>query len=381
MEFFFPTRIITGRGCVAENADRLSVLGDRCIIVTGGGSAKKCGALSDVANALESRSVAYTVYDKVTQNPLYTTCADGARKARECGAQFVIGIGGGSPLDAAKAVAFLAANPEAGEAEMYSQKLGSRAPNKALPVVAVGTTAGTGSEVTQIAVITDSRGRKRSFRSENSFPVLALGDPGYTEFMPKSVTLSTAADALCHCIESFFNKTATEFSKSFALRGAKLITEVFRSFDAENVTALQRDRLYLGSLFGGVAISITATCIPHALSYFLTENHGVPHGTACAVWIPEFIEHNRKFAPGLYNEFFGALGIDGKDFISLFEKTAPRACATVTEGELSELFARWKNNSCLSRAVGDIDENYLDGFVKKVVAQKGMLCDGEKNEV
>lgn len=362
MEFFFPTRVVVGRGCVRENAARLKALGDRALIVTGRSSAKKCGALDDVTAALDSVGVSYAVFNKIEQNPLYTACAEGARLAAEQGAQFIIGIGGGSPLDAAKAIARLAADPGSGEREMYA-----KTPRvKGLPVVAVGTTAGTGSEVTQVAVITGTDGRKKSFRSDDAFPVLALGDPAYTEYMPENVTRSTAADALAHCIESYFNTAATPFSRLFAAEGAKLLTGLFSVFpDGAALSPGQRDTAYLASLYGGIAISVTGTCVPHQLSYFLTERHGVPHGAACAFWLPEFIAHSVKADPALCERLFSYIGADADTLISLIKRVAPPVSVTVTADELCELSPRWDGNSCLTKALGGIDKTYLENLLKK----------------
>lgn len=362
MEFFFPTRVTVGRGCVRENAAKLAALGKRALVVTGRSSAEKCGALSDVAAALDAAGVGYEVYNKIEQNPLFTTCADGARQARSFGAEFIIGIGGGSPLDAAKAIARLAADPGAGEAEMYA-----KTPRKpGLPVVAVGTTAGTGSEVTQVAVITGSDGRKKSFRSDDAFPVLALGDPTYTEFMPEAVTRSTAVDALCHCVESYFNNSATPFSRVFALRGAKTLIELFREFpDGAKLSPEQRDTAYLASLFGGVAISVTGTCIPHQLGYFLTERHGIPHGAACAFWLPAFVGHCSAAAPELVSRFNAETGSSPAELTELVKSISPPPAVTVTEKELAELSPRWDGNSCLTKTPGGIDKAFLESLLKK----------------
>ena len=361
MTFYFPTKIITGRGCVRENANMLKSFGSRCLIVTGYTSAVKCGALSDVKSALETAQIEYIIFDKITQNPLYTDCKSGADAARQFGAEFIIGIGGGSPLDAGKAIACLAPNPGAGETDMYAQSFN----NPPLPFVAVGTTAGTGSEVTQVAVITGTDGRKKSFRADSAFPALALGDPKYTEFMPEAVTRSTAVDALSHCIESYFNTTATEFSRLYALRGAEMITQVFSDLSADGLSELQRDTLYLASLFGGIAISVTGTCIPHALGYFLTENHGIAHGTACAFWLPYFIEHNVSCAPELADKFFAAIGMTPQSLVSLVKSISPPMNAVVRADELESLKPRWKNNSCLKKALGSIDHEYLEKLLEK----------------
>ena len=366
MEFFFPTRVIVGRGCVRENAAAFKAFGDRALIVTGRSSAKKCGALDDVCAALTAAGVTYMVFDKIEQNPLFTTCAEGARLASEQGVQFVVGIGGGSPLDASKAIARLTADPGSGERELFAKT----ARIKALPVVAVGTTAGTGSEVTQVAVITGTDGRKTSARAEDLFPALALGDPTYTEFMPEKFTRSTAADALAHCIESYFNTTATPFSRMYAKEGARLLTGLFSVFpDGAALTAGQRDETYLASLYGGIAISVTGTCMPHQLSYFLTERHGVAHGAACAFWLPEFLRISAAADPALAKEFFSYIGADLETLISLIQRVAPPVSVTVDADELSELSPRWVGNSCLTKTIGGINAKYLEDLLKKTFTE------------
>ena len=352
MNFCFPTKIYVERDCVKKHANVFSACGKRCLIVTGKSSAVKCGALQDVTEVLDNSGIAYAVFDKIPENPPFEVCKAGAQAAHEFNAQFIVGIGGGSPLDAAKAIACLALNPEIGEQRMYAQQLDG----DPLPVIAVGTTAGTGSEVTQVAVITDSSGIKRSFRADSAFPIAALGDPHYTEFMPDSVTRSTAADALCHCTESYFNTTATEFSDVYALRGAQIISEQLSEL---TLTCEQREKLYIGSLMGGIAISVTGTCIPHALSYFLTENHGMAHGTACAFWMPAFINHVTAAVPERAKRFFDTVKLTPDGFVKLIENTVKPEAVTVTADEKASLMPRLQYNSCLKKAPGNIDARFL----------------------
>ena len=112
MDFYLPTRLITGHDVVVQNADRIAAFGKRCLIVTSGTAAKKCGALDDVTGVLEQKGIGYEIFDEVKPNPSIESCVKGGRLANRFGAEFVIGIGGGSPLDAAKVIALSAANPE-----------------------------------------------------------------------------------------------------------------------------------------------------------------------------------------------------------------------------------------------------------------------------
>lgn len=366
MEFYLPVRLLTGRGVIAQNASRIAALGRRCLIVTSGSAARRCGALADVTDALEVQGVAYEIYDGVKPNPTIESCVEGGRLAHAFGAELILGIGGGSPLDAAKVIAVSAANPELDAAGLYRMDW----PAPPLPVVLVGTTAGTGSEVTPVAVITDTGGRKHSFRGERMYAALAFGDPRYTESMPLAVTASTGVDALAHCLESYFNKKANEVSRAFALRGLELLLAPLRDVaDSRLPTPAQRETLYEASLLGGMAISITGTVMPHNLGYYLTETHGIPHGFACAVFLPALLRHAEICTAGDAQALYQRIGTDQTALIALIESLLPKLDVHLSREELDALLPRWDNNASIQKTVGtvtlaQIRQIYTDLFVK-----------------
>lgn len=365
MNFYVGTKVITGVGCVRANADKLKTFGQKCIIVTGKNSAEKCGALGDVKAALDSIGTEYVIYNGIRQNPTVHSCMEAADIANDFGADYVIGIGGGSPLDASKAVAVAMANPKISEDDLYALNW----ENRPLKVVAVGTTAGTGSEVTSVSVLTNSQGRKKSFRSDLTYPALSFGDPSYTTFMSDSFTRSTAVDALCHCAESFFNRLANDISKSFAVEGTIKLMKVFRKIAAEgteNLTAQDREELYNASLYGGYAISVTGTAFPHALSYFLTEKYGISHGTACAVFLNEFIGHACEFVPEIAEEFFTRINSDPEEFKFLVEAVTPKIDVKLTDEEIEELSPRWVGNRSLAKNHGTIDKDFVNALLRRM---------------
>ena len=208
--FYMPARMLVGDGVVAQNAPLLAGLGTRCLLVTGKNSARISGALEDVTAALDSQGIPWQVFDGIGQNPLLSACHAAGRAAREFGADFLIGIGGGSPLDGAKAAAVYAANPELAPREIYG---GHSVP--ALPFALVGTTAGTGSEVTRVSVLSDDEtGRKRSISTPDLYARLSFGDPRrYTASLSRRFTISTALDAVAHAVESYFAKTADPITR------------------------------------------------------------------------------------------------------------------------------------------------------------------------
>ncbi|MBQ5592471.1 MAG: iron-containing alcohol dehydrogenase [Clostridia bacterium] len=365
MNFFVNTKVITGADCVKSNAEKLGSYGKKCLIVTGATSAKKCGALGDVASALESQGVQYEIYDKICQNPTVESCFEAGLLANSIGADFIVGIGGGSPLDASKAVAVIAANPGISEEKLYAMQWD----NRPLPVVAVGTTAGTGSEVTSVAVITNSKGLKKSFRNDLTYPVLSFGDPKYTMSLSDSFTRSTAVDALAHCVESFFCRSANDISKVLAVAGVKKLLKAFDKIISQGTEALtldDREQLYNASLLGGYAIAVTGTALPHALGYFLTENYGIAHGTACAVFLNEFIGYNSTVKPELTAEFFDEIRMDKERFKAVVSSVMPEIDVRLTDEYITELSPRWEGNAALKRNWGEIDTAFVNALLRKL---------------
>ncbi|MBQ9543497.1 MAG: iron-containing alcohol dehydrogenase [Clostridia bacterium] len=342
--FYLPTRFISGPDCVKENAAAINALGSKPLIVTGKSSAKLCGALGDVLGAVGD----HVIFDGIRQNPDISSCRLGAQIARENGCDCVIGIGGGSPLDASKAIALIAAFPDITEEKLFSGKLSE----PGLKVVCVGTTAGTGSEVTPVAVITGSDGRKRSVKGSAVFPALSLGDPKYTYALDRRFTVSTAVDALCHCAESFFNRASNAFSRRLAVCGIKEILEPLKKLAAgKTPDAADRKALYEGSIYGGMAISVTGTAMCHALGYFLTENHRVPHGFACGVYLERFLLLSSLADPGLADGFFSEIGTGRIELSDLVKALCKGESPSVSSNEIASLEGRWVSNGSLDKCL------------------------------
>ena len=161
-----PVKCVWGDNAVAENSALFAELGKKCLIVTGKSGAKLSGALGDAVSALDSQGISYTLFDGISENPLVSSCFSAGCAARECKAEFVLGIGGGSVLDACKAIAIYASNPGLAPMDIYLREYSS----KPLPVALIGTTAGTGSEVTSVAVLTnDETGRKKSISGADCY--------------------------------------------------------------------------------------------------------------------------------------------------------------------------------------------------------------------
>lgn len=314
---YMPVRIFSGSGALTDAADAIAALGKKCLIVTGGSSAKKSGALDDCAALLRSLSIGYEVFDGIGQNPLTTDCYNAGHAALRFGADFLIGIGGGSPLDAVKAAALYASNPEVDADGIYPALATAKRP---LPYVLIGTTAGTGSEVTGVSVLTHSvTGRKKSISGPLCYGEIAVCDPKYTRSAPRGVTVSCALDAFAHAAESFFSVKANSISRLYAEKALKLIWPELKKLDAslELPDDEGRENLYFGSLYAGLAINVTGTLFPHTVGYALTEDHGVPHGRACTAFFPALYEKCEKICPEKATELLAILGADRTELISV----------------------------------------------------------------
>lgn len=363
---FMPVKLMTGAGCVHAGAKDLARLGGVCLIVTDKTAAKASGALQDVTDTLDGNGQKWLLYDAISQNPKLTDCMDAAAQAIAAGAEFILGIGGGSVLDAAKCIAVLTANPGMTQAQLYAFDWA----NKPLKIVAVGTTAGTGSEVTKVSVITTPDGRKKSFHHEDIFPTLSLGDATYTMSVPPTVTRSTAVDVLAHCAESFFSRSANHLSRCYAVEGIRLLLPVFRKMAQEEngcgeLDLAARETLYCASIYGGLAINVTGTCFPHTMGYLLTETFGIPHGTACAVFQKDFYVYNKAVVPELAAEYLERIGCSEEEYFHLIQKITPACDAAMTDELIAAAHSRWINNGSIAKCQGVFTADMADDILRR----------------
>lgn len=362
---YMPVRLYTGRDCLIKHGSDMARLGKRALIMTGEHSAKACGALDDCLQALDKEAISYKIFDKVSQNPKLTDCMQAADIAIESGAEFIIGIGGGSPIDSAKCTAVLSANPGMTQEKLYAFDW----KNKPLPIVAIGTTAGTGTEVTKVSVITTPQGRKKSFHHDLVYPAISYGDYKYTLSLSDYFTRSTGIDAFAHCFESFFSRKATDLSQNYAVRGMILLKEVFDKIiesGTESLTEKDRDQLYTASLYGGFAINDTGTCLPHTMGYLLSEEYNVPHGIACAIFMQAFYDHNANVAPELTGEFHHRTGISEAALRNMLKDMIPEQNISMTEDDIMKAHDRWVNNGSIMKSQGVISPEMADDILRKL---------------
>lgn len=291
MVFKMPVLVYEENECVFNHSKDIAKYGKKSLIVTGKNSAKINGSYNDVVKALDKENVEYVLFDEVEENPSVETVMKASKLGIDYGVDFVIGIGGGSPLDASKAIAMMIANPDKDETYIYD----ATANTSALPVIAIPTTCGTGSEVTGVAVLTvHSKGTKVSM-PHKIYPELALIDAKYLETASDSLIIATAIDAFGHMVESYINKTATDFSKAFVDQGLKIwgkCIDVLRGTKKANYEDYRN--LMLASMYGGMSIAHTGTTLPHSLSYMITYELGLAHGLAIGYFIPGYIREANK---------------------------------------------------------------------------------------
>jgi len=293
--FFMPTRVLHGQNIIQDEQSRLGEMGTRCLIVTGASSAKASGAFQDLTSALENLGIRYELFDQVEPNPSLENVAQGGDAARRFEPDFIAAIGGGSPLDAAKAIAVLAVN-DIPPQQLYDGHFA----NTPLPIAAVPTTAGTGSEVTPYSVLTiTDQETKKGFGGPDLFPKLAFLDPRYCQSLPFQVTVDTAVDALSHLVEGYLSARANDASDMLAERGMALWGTCLPALQIGEgaLDAAVRDRLLVASALGGMTISHTGTAYVHSLGYPLTFYHDIPHGQANGLLLPGFLRHAESVNP------------------------------------------------------------------------------------
>lgn len=284
-QFQIPTKIIFGNGCVKKHVEIFTYCGSRAAVVTGKHSAKASGALEDVTCMLKQAGIAYEIYDWVENNPSLETVADISEKAKAFHADFVIGIGGGSPMDAAKAVAVLAANG------CKPLQLFANTFHSALAVVEIPLTAGTGSEVTPYSVLLRRDiETKVSFGNIHSYPSYALLDPDYTKSMSTASTVSTAVDAFTHVLEGYFANRSSRFSDMMALEGIRVFADCFGKLERKEFDDKFRENMMYVSLLGGITIAQTGVTLPHGMGYCYTYFKGIPHGIANGLFLRQYMK-------------------------------------------------------------------------------------------
>lgn len=301
-----PAFVSYGFGVAASTGEEARSLGmTRVLLVTDKG-VRAAGLLKGVLQSLEDAGVAVGIYDEIGSNPETTMVEQALAQLRAVGADGVVSVGGGSPMDAGKGVAFLATN--GGRLQDY---IGQPIPKPALPNICIPTTAGTSSEVTNNIVFTDPGSHlKFGLSSPNCAATRALVDPELTLTLPPGLTAATGLDALTHAVESYTSKGAYDLTKALALDAIRLIGHWLPVAVAQGDCREARERMMMACLEAGIAFNQSRLTIVHALSHPVSGWCGTPHGVANAVLLPHVMEFNAPYAEAEFAEVARALGVD-----------------------------------------------------------------------
>lgn len=276
--FVIPNHTVVGTNVLGEAAPLLKKMGNKAFIVTG-----RHVAVSDMMKQLtallDENGIGYVVFDGITGEPTDTMIENGVEMLKSSGCDFIIGIGGGSPLDSAKAIAAMAVNE--GSIADYN---GKEITGEILPLAAIPTTAGTGSEATKFTVITDSeKGIKMLLKGDVLVPKLAIVDSSFTVGAPKSVTSATGLDALTHAVEAYTSRKAFSMTDTLAVSAVKRIMKYLPIAYKEPDNSLAREQMSIAALEAGICINNSSVTIVHGMSRPIGALFHVPHGMSNAM--------------------------------------------------------------------------------------------------
>lgn len=394
-EYYLPVNIVFGKGQVSRAGELTASFGKKALIVTGRSSAKRSGLYDRVHVSLTEAGVESELFDKVTSNPLTTTAAQGAALAKIKGCDVIVGIGGGSIMDCAKGIAFLSVN--SGDVNDYI--FGKKASDKALPLILIPTTCGTGSEGNSFAVLTNPEtGDKKSLRCSAIVAKASIVDPDCMKTMPGNVLASVGFDALCHCMEAYTAKRAQPFTDALAgyaipriyealpalvqlvmekgkivskrpeFDGANKAGSVSSECDGANkagsVDAVYEDELWetmsLCSLIGGMVINTAGVTLAHAMEHPVSGLKNVVHGQGLAALTPVALDSSCSGNPDKFVKLSHMLGGSASaDCASQIRKLLHRIHL---EYNLSDLGVKesdipWLASNCLKVSPANIQNN------------------------
>lgn len=280
-----------------------------------------------VTKLLDEAGVDYALYDGIVPNPTIQNVKDGLAFVQEAQADCIIAIGGGSPIDTAKAIAIIATNPEFSDVISLEGVADTKHP--CLPILAVPTTSGTAAEVTINYVITDEDNhRKFVCVDPHDIPLVAFVDSDMMMGMPKSLAAATGMDAMTHAIEGFITKGAWEMTDMLHIKAIEIIGRSLR--DSVNGDQAGREAMALGQYIAGMGFSNVGLGLVHGMAHPLSAWYNIPHGVACASLLPTIMKYNKDFTGEKYREIAIVLGIEGAETMSL-EDVRDAACQAIDQ--------------------------------------------------
>lgn len=356
-KYFLPVNIEFGSGKVAKAGELTKPYGKKALIVTGHSSAKKSGLYDKVKDSLKAEGIDSVLFDKVAQNPLTTTAAEGAAFAKENGCDVVVAIGGGSIMDCAKAIAFLAVN----DGDVSDYIFGKKASDTALPIILIPTTCGTGSEGNGFAVLTNpDNGDKKSLRCNAIVAKVSIVDPECMMTMPKHVLASVGFDALCHNMEAYTSKIAQSFTDALSLYAVDLIAHNLVDVYKGTGSKESWEKITLASTIGGMVINTAGVTLAHGMEHPASGLKDIVHGKGLAALTPMIIEASYQGAPEKFAKLAKLFGgekaedLAGKvrELLEAIELTC-----TLSDLGIEEKDIPWMAENCMKVSAPSIANN------------------------
>ncbi len=348
---FIPTRMFFGPGSLKE-LSTASLPGKRALIVISSGKSTRAnGYLDRVQNLLTDNGVSSIVFDKICPNPIHKHVMEGAQLAREESCDFILGLGGGSSIDSAKSIAIMVNNP--GDYWDYihgGSGKGMEIPEPVLPIVAITTTAGTGTEADPWTVIThEERQEKIGFGNDDTFPTLSFIDPELMLSVPKDLTAYQGFDAFFHAAEGYIANIATPVSDAYALKSIELLAEYLPIAVADGQNLEARSQVALANTLSGMVESTSSCTSEHSLEHALSAYHpSLPHGAGLIMLSKAYFEYFAEVSSQRLMDMARVMGEAGSspdDFITALMKMQERCAVAdlkmsdygITEAEIPSI--------------------------------------------
>ncbi|MDD6923728.1 MAG: lactaldehyde reductase [Veillonellaceae bacterium] len=302
-----------GKGAIKEIANEVKGRGLKKVMVVTDKDLMKFKVATKITDVLDDAGIAYEVYDHIKPNPTITNVKEGVDFCKKCGADVIVAVGGGSAIDTSKGIAIIMTNPEF--ADVRSLEGASPTKHKAMPIIAVSTTSGTGAEVTINYVVTDEeKHRKFVCADPHDIPVIAIIDPDMVMSMPKGLCAATGMDALVHATEGYITKGAWEMTDMMHIKAIELIGKWLRKSVDGDSTA--REKMALAQYIAGMGFSNVGLGIVHSMAHPLSAVYDIPHGKACAMLFCAVLKFNAPATGERYREIARAMGVEGVDTMS-----------------------------------------------------------------
>ena len=299
--FSIPQHVIFGKGSLGKLPEAAKALGKNKALIISGPHLNRIGMVDKCRAALSAAGIGSEAFTETEGNPSTETVEKAVEAYKSSGADFIVAFGGGSPLDVAKAASILVTY--GGKITEYEG--GGKVPGPVVPMIAIPTTAGTGSEVTSFSVITDhSRNYKLSVSSNYLLPAYAILDPELIASVPAGTAAACGVDAMVHALEAYLSLAASPFSDMFALKALQLIGKNLRAYAANRGNEAAAEAMMMGSLFAGIAFSHARLGDVHAMSHPVSAYFNVAHGVANAILLPVIVEYNELADQGKYYDIY-----------------------------------------------------------------------------